>query len=101
MGRYKSAFLHENGNPVRITDIVISNQTDDVPIERIRNDIKGFVVEELRNTGLIDNNTVFHINPTGRFLVGGPCGDSGVTGRKIIVDTYGGVGVSRRRSILW
>ena len=91
-GKVQVSVLHENGNPVRITDVVISNQTDDVPIERIRNDIKGFVVEELRNTGLIDNNTVFHINPTGRFLVGGPCGDSGVTGRKIIVDTYGGVG---------
>ncbi|MGI5870254.1 MAG: methionine adenosyltransferase [Kiritimatiellia bacterium] len=84
--------LHENGAPVRITDIVISNQTLDVPIERIRKDIEAFVREVLQDTGLVDNDTQFHINPTGKFVIGGPCGDAGLTGRKIIVDTYGGVG---------
>ena len=84
--------LHENGRPVRITDIVISHQTEDVPIERIRKDIEAFARMELANTGLVDNTTKFHINPTGKFVIGGPCGDAGVTGRKIIVDTYGGVG---------
>ena len=84
--------LHENGRPVRITDIVISNQTEQVSIERIRNDIEEFARPELKDTGLVDNDTRFHINPTGAFIIGGPCGDAGLTGRKIIVDTYGGVG---------
>jgi S-adenosylmethionine synthetase len=91
-GKTQVSVLHVDGKPVRITDIVISNQTDDVPIERIRKDLEGFAREELLDTCLVDNETRFHVNPTGRFLVGGPCGDSGLTGRKIIVDTYGGVG---------
>ena len=84
--------LHENGRPLRITDIVVSNQTLDVPIETIRADIEAFARDALADTGLVDNATVFHINPTGKFVIGGPCGDAGLTGRKIIVDTYGGVG---------
>ncbi len=84
--------LHENGAPVRITDIVISNQTLDVPIERIRKDVEAFARDVLKDTGLVDDDTLFHINPTGKFVIGGPCGDAGLTGRKIIVDTYGGVG---------
>ena len=84
--------LHENGAPVRITDIVISNQTLDVPIERIRKDVEAFAREVLKDAGLVANDTLFHINPTGKFVIGGPCGDAGLTGRKIIVDTYGGVG---------
>ncbi len=91
-GKAQVSVLHVAGNPVRITDIVISNQTDDVPIETIRKDLEAFARMELADTGFVDNDTRFHINPTGRFLLGGPCGDSGLTGRKIIVDTYGGVG---------
>jgi S-adenosylmethionine synthetase len=63
-----------------------------VPEARIRADIEAAIRETLAPTGLLTNDTVFHINPTGRFVIGGPAGDSGVTGRKIIVDTYGGVG---------
>jgi S-adenosylmethionine synthetase len=84
--------LYDNGAPVYITDIVISNQTEDVDIALIRRDLEAFAREDLKATGLVDNNTRFHINPTGKFVVGGPAGDSGLTGRKIIVDTYGGVG---------
>ncbi len=91
-GKAQVSVLHVEGEPVRITDIVISNQTEDVPIETIRRDLEAFARMELADTGFVDNETRFHINPTGRFLVGGPCGDSGLTGRKIIVDTYGGVG---------
>ena len=86
------SILHENGRPVRITDIVISNQTEQVPIERVRKDLEEFARAELSDSGLVDNDTRFHINPTGAFIIGGPCGDAGLTGRKIIVDTYGGVG---------
>ncbi len=84
--------LYDNGAPCSIETVVISHQTRDVPIETIRRDIEEVARLELADTGLISNNTRFFINPTGKFVVGGPCGDSGVTGRKIIVDTYGGVG---------
>ncbi len=84
--------LHENGKPVRITTIVISQQTDDIPLDRIRRDLIGVARDLLAPTGLIDDNTAFFINPTGKFVIGGPHGDAGLTGRKIIVDTYGGVG---------
>ena len=84
--------LHENGTAVEITAVVISHQTRAVSIERIRRDLKAVANEVLGKTGLLTNRTRFFINPTGRFVIGGPCGDSGVTGRKIIVDSYGGVG---------
>jgi len=71
---------------------VISHQTEDVPIERIRKDLEEIARQVLAPTGMLTNATEFFINPTGRFVVGGPCGDSGLTGRKIIVDSYGGVG---------
>nr|WP_320012301.1 methionine adenosyltransferase [uncultured Desulfobulbus sp.] len=84
--------LHENGQPARITNVVISHQTDDVPLARIREDLVQLTRELLSPTGLLDNDTEFYINPTGKFVIGGPHGDAGLTGRKIIVDTYGGVG---------
>ena len=84
--------LHEGGKVKEITSVVISHQTRSVPIERIRKDLEEAARAFLKDSGLITNRTRFYINPTGRFVVGGPCGDSGVTGRKIIVDTYGGVG---------
>ena len=84
--------LHENGKAVEITTVVISHQTRDVPLERIRKDITEVAHNVLGKTGMLTGRTEFFINPTGRFVIGGPNGDSGVTGRKIIVDSYGGVG---------
>lgn len=84
--------LHEDGKAKEITSVVISHQTRAVPIETIRKDLEEAARLFLKDTGMVTNRTKFYINPTGRFVVGGPCGDSGLTGRKIIVDTYGGVG---------
>lgn len=84
--------LYDNGLPIEITTVVISHQTRDVPLERIRKDLIDVTHDVLGKTGLLTNRTEFYINPTGKFVIGGPCGDSGLTGRKIIVDTYGGVG---------
>ena len=84
--------LYEDGKAVKITTVVISHQTRDVPLKRIRKDLIEVAHQVLDKTGLLTNKTEFFINPTGKFVIGGPCGDSGVTGRKIIVDSYGGVG---------
>jgi S-adenosylmethionine synthetase len=84
--------LHKNGYPERITSVVVSSQTDDVPLEQIRRDLVALVEEQLEPTGMLGNETEYFINPTGKFVIGGPHGDAGLTGRKIIVDTYGGVG---------
>ncbi|MDR2850129.1 MAG: methionine adenosyltransferase [Verrucomicrobiota bacterium] len=84
--------LHEEGKAKEITSVVISHQTRDVPITRIRKELEEAARAFLKDTGLLTNKTKFYINPTGRFVIGGPCGDSGLTGRKIIVDSYGGVG---------
>ena len=84
--------LHEDGKAVKITTVVISHQTRDVPLKLIRKDLIEVAHEVLDKTGLLTNRTEFFINPTGKFVIGGPCGDAGVTGRKIIVDSYGGVG---------
>jgi S-adenosylmethionine synthetase len=84
--------LYEDGKPKEITAVVISHQTKNVPISRIRKDLEENARRLLKDTGMLTNKTKFFINPTGRFVIGGPCGDSGVTGRKIIVDSYGGVG---------
>jgi S-adenosylmethionine synthetase len=83
---------HEGGLPRRITNIVISHQTADLPLKQIRKDLVAVAREVLGNTGLLDGDTEYFINPTGKFVIGGPHGDAGLTGRKIIVDTYGGVG---------
>ena len=81
----------ENNRPVRVDTVVISSQhSADVELEQIRKDIIEKVIKTTIPAGLLDDATVFHINPTGRFVTGGPNGDSGLTGRKIIVDTYGG-----------
>ena len=81
----------ENNKPVRVDTVVISSQHDaDVSLEQIRADIIEKVIKVTIPAELLDDKTVFHINPTGRFVIGGPNGDSGLTGRKIIVDTYGG-----------
>lgn len=83
---------HEDGKPVAIETVVISHQTDEVPLEKIREDLKVICQHLLEPTGLLQADTTYHINPTGKFVIGGPHGDAGLTGRKIIVDTYGGVG---------
>ena len=82
----------ENGTPKRLDAVVLSTQHDpDVTQEQIHEDIKKYVFDPIIPEGVVDENTKFFINPTGRFVIGGPHGDSGLTGRKIIVDTYGGM----------
>ena len=83
----------ENGKPARLDAVVLSTQHDpDVTQEQIHEDIKKHVFDAILPQELVDENTKFFVNPTGRFVIGGPHGDSGLTGRKIIVDTYGGAG---------
>ena len=90
-GKGQVTVEYENGNPKRIDTVVLSAQhSADVDIETLRRDIKREVIEKALPEKLLDKNTKFYINPTGRFIVGGPAGDSGLTGRKIINDTYGG-----------
>jgi len=89
-GKSQVSIEYRDGRPFRVDAVVISSQTADVDIEQIRKDIKEKVIEAVIPAELLDENTKYHINPTGRFVVGGPMGDAGVTGRKIIVDTYGG-----------
>ncbi|HKL21688.1 MAG TPA: methionine adenosyltransferase, partial [Tichowtungia sp.] len=81
-----------NGQPDHITSVVLSHQTDDVPLGQIQADLKKITQEILAPSGLLKDNVEYFINPTGKFVIGGPHGDAGLTGRKIIVDTYGGVG---------
>ncbi len=81
----------ENDKPVRLDAVVLSTQHgEEVRQEQIHADVKKYIFDEVLPQELIDENTKFFINPTGRFVIGGPNGDSGLTGRKIIVDTYGG-----------
>ena len=82
----------ENGKPSRLDAVVLSTQHDEeVTQEQIHKDIKKYVFDEILPAEMVDENTKFFMNPTGRFVIGGPHGDSGLTGRKIIVDTYGGM----------
>ena len=81
----------EDGRPARIDTVVLSTQHDpEISQEQIHADIKKYVFDEILPKDMIDENTKYFINPTGKFVIGGPNGDSGLTGRKIIVDTYGG-----------
>ncbi len=89
-GKSQVSIEYRDGRPFRVEAVVISTQTADVDIETIRTDIMEKVIKPVIPADLLDANTKYHINPTGRFVVGGPMGDAGVTGRKIIVDTYGG-----------
>ena len=89
-GKSQVSIEYRDGRPFRVEAVVISTQTGEIPIEQIRADIMEKVIKPTIPGDLLDENTKYHINPTGRFVVGGPMGDAGVTGRKIIVDTYGG-----------
>ncbi len=81
------------GKPVRVDAVVISTQhADEVGNDQLRAEVQEHVIEAVIPADLLDENTKYHINPTGRFVIGGPMGDTGLTGRKIIVDTYGGMG---------
>lgn len=89
-GKSQVSIEYRDGRPFRVEAVVISSQTADLDIEQIRADIMEHVIKPVIPAELLDDNTKYHINPTGKFVVGGPMGDAGVTGRKIIVDTYGG-----------
>lgn len=90
-GKTQVTIEYEDGRPVRVDTVVISTQHDpDITQEQIRKDIVDYVVLEVIPRHLLDDKTRYFINPTGRFVIGGPQGDTGLTGRKIIVDTYGG-----------
>lgn len=92
-GKSQVTVEYIDGIPSRIEAIVVSTQhSPSVKTEQIENDVKEFVINEVIPEELIDENTKVYVNPTGRFEIGGPMGDSGLTGRKIIVDTYGGFG---------
>lgn len=89
-GKSQVSIEYRDGQPFRVEAVVISSQTADLDIEDIRSDIMEHVIKPVIPADMIDDNTKYHINPTGKFVIGGPMGDAGVTGRKIIVDTYGG-----------
>ncbi len=92
-GKSQVTVEYEGNTPIRVHTVVISTQhADTVSYEQLKNDIIEHVIRKIIPANLLDSNTIFHINPTGRFVVGGPMGDTGLTGRKIIVDTYGGKG---------
>ena len=90
-GKSQVTIEYEDGVPKRIDTVVVSSQHKDMDIEILRKDIKEKVILPVLPSRMLDENTKYYINPTGRFVIGGPQGDSGLTGRKIIVDTYGGM----------
>ena len=90
-GKGQITVEYKDGKPFRVDTVVLSSQHDDtVPTEKLREDLKKHVIDKVIPKEYIDSDTKYYINPTGRFEIGGPAGDSGLTGRKIIVDTYGG-----------
>jgi S-adenosylmethionine synthetase len=92
-GKSQVSVAYENGRPARIDTVVVSSQhSDAVSTEQLRAEIKQHVIDAVLPPDMVDRNMRWHVNPTGRFVVGGPHGDTGLTGRKIIVDTYGGMG---------
>src|SRR5438105_4260493 len=92
-GKSQVSVEYVNGKPKRIDAVVVSTQhSDDVSTETLRAEVKKHIIDHVIPAGMVDSGTKYHINPTGRFVVGGPHGDTGLTGRKIIVDTYGGMG---------
>jgi S-adenosylmethionine synthetase len=92
-GKSQVSVEYVNGKPARIDAVVVSTQhDDDISTEELRAKVKKEVIDAVVPSSMVDSGTKYHINPTGRFVIGGPHGDTGLTGRKIIVDTYGGMG---------
>ena len=92
-GKSQVSVEYAGSTPKRLEAVVISTQhSPDVSTEELRREVKKHIIDAVVPSGMVDSQTKFHINPTGRFVVGGPHGDTGLTGRKIIVDTYGGMG---------
>ncbi|HYP14819.1 MAG TPA: methionine adenosyltransferase [Bryobacteraceae bacterium] len=92
-GKSQVSVEYENNKPVRIDAVVLSTQHhDSVSTEELREKVRKHVIDPVIPANMVDDRTSYHINPTGRFVIGGPHGDTGLTGRKIIVDTYGGMG---------
>ncbi|MCC7174824.1 MAG: methionine adenosyltransferase [Bryobacterales bacterium] len=92
-GKSQVSVEYEHGRPVRVDSVVVSSQHgEDVPTPQLRAEIRREVIDPIIPAEMVNGETKYHINPTGRFVVGGPHGDTGLTGRKIIVDTYGGMG---------
>jgi S-adenosylmethionine synthetase len=91
-GKSQVSVEYADNKPVRIDAVVVSTQHDEMPIEELRKQVRKHIIDPIVPSNMVDSGTRHHINPTGRFVIGGPHGDTGVTGRKIIVDTYGGMG---------
>jgi S-adenosylmethionine synthetase len=92
-GKSQVSVEYIDGRPARIDAVVVSTQhDDDVSTETLREEVRKHIIDPVLPKNMIDSATKYHINPTGRFVIGGPHGDTGLTGRKIIVDTYGGMG---------
>src|SRR6202790_638722 len=92
-GKSQVSVEYANGKPKRIEAVVVSTQHDDkISTEDLRAQVKKHIIDPVVPSNMVDSSTKYHINPTGRFVIGGPHGDTGLTGRKIIVDTYGGMG---------
>jgi len=92
-GKSQVSVEYANGKPKRIDAVVVSTQHDDkISTEELRAQVKKHIIDAVIPANMVDSSTKYHINPTGRFVIGGPHGDTGLTGRKIIVDTYGGMG---------
>jgi S-adenosylmethionine synthetase len=92
-GKSQVSVEYANGKPKRIDAVVVSTQhDDDISTEELRTQVKKHIIDAVIPSNMVDSSTKYHINPTGRFVIGGPHGDTGLTGRKIIVDTYGGMG---------
>jgi S-adenosylmethionine synthetase len=92
-GKSQVSVEYANGKPKRIDAVVVSTQHDDhISTEELRAQVKKHIIDPVIPSNMVDSATKYHINPTGRFVIGGPHGDTGLTGRKIIVDTYGGMG---------
>ncbi len=92
-GKSQVSVEYEDGQPKRIDAVVVSTQhDDDITTEELREQVKKHIILPVVPSNMLDSQTKYHINPTGRFVIGGPHGDTGLTGRKIIVDTYGGMG---------
>jgi S-adenosylmethionine synthetase len=92
-GKSQVSVEYVDGQPKRIDAVVVSTQhDDDVSTEQLRAEVKKHIIDPIVPQNMVDSSTKYHINPTGRFVIGGPHGDTGLTGRKIIVDTYGGMG---------